>query len=297
MKNDKNKKKSKTDKDFKDIKIIKDAKVTKEAKDAKDSKVAKDAKDAKDAKVAKDAKDAKVVKDAKDASDAKVATDAKDGLDEKSKKSKKKNKKSKKYNYFDALVSFTEYSCKASELLLSIVSSYDTTKLEEQMKQMHEIEHSADLAKHTMMSNLVREFITPIEREDITAIAQAIDTVTDTIEDVVMNLYMYNIQTIRTEALEFSETIVSCCNALKTAMEDFHNYKKSKNVIENIIRINNLEEVGDEIYTRAIRNLHTTCTDPIEIMAWSRNFDYLEKCCDSCEDVSDVVESIIMKNS
>jgi len=181
--------------------------------------------------------------------------------------------------------------------LLTILANFDTATLESQMLQMHEIEHSADLAKHQMMSNLVKEFITPIEREDIAAIAQEIDTVTDTIEDVVMRLYMYNIQTIRPEALEFSETIVSCCNALKIAMEDFHNYKKSKNVIANIIRINNLEEIGDKIYTRAIRNLHTTCTDPIEIMTWSKTFDYLEKCCDACEDVSDVVESIIMKNS
>jgi len=285
MKDEKDEKKLKTEKE------IKDSKVAKDAKDIKDAKVAKDIKDA---KVAKDIKDAKVAKDIKD---AKVAKDVKDAKEDKNKKSKKKEKKSKKFNYFDALVSFTDYSCEASELLHSILFNYDTTKLEAQMKEMHEIEHSADLAKHKMMSNLVREFITPIEREDIAAIAQAIDTVTDTIEDVVMHLYMCNIQTIRKEALEFGETIVNCCCALKIALEDFHNYKKSKNIIENIIRINNLEEVGDEIYTRAIRNLHTTCTDPIEIMSWSKNFDYLEKCCDACEDVSDVVESIIMKNS
>jgi len=273
MKDEKNKKKTKDVKDLKDIKEVK------EIKDVKDVKEIKDMKDFKDVKDIKDVKEVKAV------------------IDEKNKKSKKKEKKSKKFNYFEALVSFTDYSCEAAALLHSILSNYDTTKLEAQMKQMHNIEHSADLAKHNMMSNLVKEFITPIEREDIAAVAQAIDTVTDTIEDVVMNLYMYNIKTIRKEALEFSETIVSCCDALKIAMEDFHNYKKSKNVIENIIRINNLEEVGDEIYTRAIRNLHTTCTDPIEIMSWSKNFDYLEKCCDACEDVSDVMESIIMKNS
>ena len=263
-------------------------------KNKKKLKAVKDAKDMKDVKTVKDVKDAKDDKNKKHVKDIK---DVKEFKDENNKKSKKKEKKAKKYNYFEALVSFTDYSCEAADLLHSILSNYDTTKLEEQIKQMHDIEHSADIAKHKMMSNLVREFITPIEREDITAIAQEIDTVTDTIEDVAMNLYMYNIQTIRTEALEFSETIVSCCKALKITMEDFHNYKKSKNIIENIIRINNLEEVGDEIYTRAIRNLHTTCTDPVEIMSWSKNFDYMEKCCDACEDVSDVVESIIMKNS
>lgn len=217
--------------------------------------------------------------------------------DVKSEKGKKEKKKDKNFNYFEALVSFTEYSCQASELLHSILSDFNTSKLEDQMKQMHDIEHAADLAKHNMMSKLVKEFITPIEREDISAIAQEIDTVTDTIEDVLMHLYMYNIQTIRKEALEFSETIVSCCKALKISMEDFHNYKKSKNITDNIININNLEEIGDQIYTRAIRTLHTTSTDAVEIMSWSKTFDYLEKCCDACEDVSDVMESIIMKNS
>lgn len=213
------------------------------------------------------------------------------------KKEKKGKKKNKNFNYFDAFVSFTDYSCQASELLHDILSNYDTAKLEEQMIQMHEIEHAADLAKHDMMSHLVKEFIAPIEREDISAIAQEIDTVTDTIEDVVMRLYMYNIQTIRKEALEFSKTIVKCCQALKISMEDFHNFKKSKNITANIININNLEEVGDQIHTRAIRTLHTTSTDAIEIMSWSKTFDYMEKCCDACEHVIDLMESVIMKNS
>lgn len=216
--------------------------------------------------------------------------------EEKQKKSKN-GKKKKNYNYFEGLVSFTTYSCEAAELLHSIISNFDPSKLEEQMKKMHDIEHAGDLAKHEMISHLTKEFITPIDREDISTIAQEIDNVTDTIEDVLMQLYMYNIQTIRPEALEFSETIVKCVKALKTSMEDFHNFKKSKNILDNIININNLEEDGDQIYTRAVRNLYTTCKDPVEIMAWTKTFDYLERCCDASEDVSDIMESIIMKNS
>lgn len=222
--------------------------------------------------------------------------------DEKNKKkskddSDKKKKKNKGYNYFEGLVSFTEFSCQAAELLHSILSNYNPDKLEAQMNEMHEIEHDADIAKHDMISHLTKEFITPIDREDISTLAQEIDNVTDTIEDVLMQLYMYNIQTIKPESLEFSETIVLCCNALKTAMEDFHNFKKSTNIMTNIININNYEEAGDKIYTKALRTLYTTSKDPVEIIAWTKNFDYLEKCCDACEDVSDIMESIIMKNS
>lgn len=206
-------------------------------------------------------------------------------------------KKNKNYNYFEALVSFTTYSCKAAELLHSILLDYDPSKLEEQMRKMHEIEHAGDLAKHDMIKHLAKEFITPIDREDISTMAQEIDNVTDTIEDVLMQLYMYDVHTIRPEALEFSKTIVDCCTALKVSMEDFHNFKKSKTIHEAIININNMEEIGDQIYTRAVRNLYTTSKDPVEILSWTKSFDYLERCCDACEDVSDIMESIIMKNS
>jgi len=222
----------------------------------------------------------------------------KDEKNNKNKKGKKDSKKSKKiFNYFDSLVTFAGYSCQASELLHSILTNYNPEQVEEQMKEMHEIEHAADIAKHDMMKYLVKEFITPIDREDISNLAQEIDNVTDTIEDVLMLMYMYGIQTVRPEALEFTETIVSCCHALKKAMSDFHNYKKSAAVIENIINVNNMEEDGDRIYTRTVRNLYLTSTDPVEIMSWTKLFDCLEKCCDSCENVADAMESIIMKNS
>ena len=229
----------------------------------------------------------------------KVIVSDKKGKDDKKHKddASKNKKKPKNFNYFDSLVSFTHYSNEAAILLNSILHNYDPSKLEMQMKEMHAIEHAADLAKHDMMSHLVKEFITPIDREDISAIGQEIDNVTDTLEDVLMQLYMYNVQTIHAEALEFSETILACCDALTVAMEDFANYKKSTAIMKNIININNMEEAGDRIYTRAMRKLYTTCTDPIEVMAWTKCFDYLEKCCDACETVADAMESIIMKNS
>ena len=56
-------------------------------------------------------------------------------------------------------------------------------------------------------------------------------------------------------------------------------------------------EEGDQLYTQALRNLYVNCKDPVEIMAWTETFDHLEKCCDACEDVAEIVESVIMKNT
>lgn len=200
-------------------------------------------------------------------------------------------------SYFDTFVELVEYSCKAADLLNDIMNHFDTEKLPEKMAEMHAIEHSGDEARHKMIKRLVREFITPIEREDIMAMADAIDTVTDTIEDVLMRMYMYNIKSVSEHALKMTDIIVKCCNSLKVALGEFHNFRKSRNLHELVVEINRLEEVGDVLYTEATRSLFVNCIDYKELAAWDTTYHYLEKCCDSCEDVANAIESVIMKNS
>ncbi|MEA4853828.1 MAG: DUF47 family protein [Christensenella sp.] len=201
------------------------------------------------------------------------------------------------YNYFNAFVQMTEYSCKAASILDKTLRDFDPDAVVEHMRMIHEIEHEADQAKHEMMKVLIREFLPPIEREDVAALAQTIDDVTDAVEDVIIKIYTFNIRSIRPEALEFMDLVTACCSAMKSAMQEFHNFKKSSRLMDCIIEINRLEGDGDELYTRAMRNLHVECDNPIEILNWSRTYSYFEKCCDTCEDVADIMESIIMKNT
>ena len=151
--------------------------------------------------------------------------------------------------------------------------------------------------KHEMMAVLVKAFITPIEREDIILLSQSIDEVTDKIEDVLIRIYINNVQQIRPEALAFIKVIIRCCEALKEVMEEFADFRKSKTLHGLIIEINALEEEGDRLFIESMRRLHAEVTDPIEIIAWREIYVYLEKCCDACEHVADVVESVIMKNT
>nr|WP_312577286.1 DUF47 family protein [Sedimentibacter sp.] len=201
------------------------------------------------------------------------------------------------YNYFDAFVTLSNYCCMAAKMLDETLKNFNVDDLQEKMKLMHNIEHEADLEGHNMMRKLFHEFITPIEREDIVSLAHEIDNITDNIEDVLLRLYMYNILEIRGEALEFSKIIVKSCDALKNVFEEFHNFRRSKEMHKGIVLINELEEDGDNLYTQAVRRLHMTSNDPIEIMTWTEVINRLEKCCDSCENTVNVVESIIMKNS
>ena len=201
------------------------------------------------------------------------------------------------FNYYDMFVQMAEYSRLSGEMLHQMLTSFNSDNLEQRLVEMHTMEHDADVCKHEMMARLGREFITPIEREDIMELAQELDEVTDSIEDVLQRIYMYNIKAILPEALEFTNVIVNCCGGLKTVMEEFHNFRKSSTIQESIIEINRLEEVGDKLYSTAMRTLYSTCTDAVQILSWTQTFDCLEKCCDACEHAANVVESIIMKNS
>ncbi len=201
------------------------------------------------------------------------------------------------YNYFDAFANLSKFSYDLASTLHETLSSFDPNFITGKVTNAHSIEHNADLAKHEITNRLVREFLPPIEREDITSLAQEIDDVTDSVEDVLIYIDMFNIQSIRPEILKFTQLIVTCCKAMDEALEEFKSFKNSKKLRDKIIEINHLEEEGDALYVDSMRNLYHTSKDPIELMCWTEILHRLEKCCDNCEDVANVIESIVMKNS
>jgi predicted phosphate transport protein (TIGR00153 family) len=206
--------------------------------------------------------------------------------------------KKKEDKYFNAFIEMSSYSCKAARFLRDILGDYNPDNLDISIEKMHAIEHDADVSKHTMTRLLAKEFVTPLEREDILELASMIDTVTDKTEDVLLRLYMFNIREIREDAITLADMLVKCVESMKEALEEFHNFKKSKTLNEKIIEINYLEEEGDRLYTHAVRNVFTQeGIEGIEAAAWNQVFHYIEDVFDACEDVADVIEGVMMKNS
>ena len=116
--------------------------------------------------------------------------------------------------YFELLQEGVRYAVEAAAQLQNDLEHFDASVLNQQIDTMHELEHQADLTKHQAMEKLIREFITPLEREDILGLTSAIDDVTDSIEDVLLRLYMFNIHELRPDALEFSRIVAQCCAAV-----------------------------------------------------------------------------------
>lgn len=199
--------------------------------------------------------------------------------------------------YFNNFIQCAECSCRAARFLSDTINNFNPEQLSLQMEVIHGIENEGDTIKHTLIETLSHAFITPIEREDITEISRNLDDLTDTIEDVVLRLYMCNVQTIRPEAIQFVDLIVKACDLVKVSMEELVDFKKSKKIKEYKIQINNLEEEGDRLYIESMRKLHTTVADPLEVLAWRDVLNYLERCLDTCEDIGDILEDTVLKNS
>ena len=199
--------------------------------------------------------------------------------------------------YFDNFIACAEESCHAASLLRKVLGDFKPQELEKYLEEIHEIENRADGKKHEMLDRLAKEFIPPIEREDIVELSQHIDTVTDKVEDVLMRVYMGNAQEIEPDALEMTDVVIQCCEKVRELLTDFADFRRSKNLKELIIQINALEETSDRLFMRSMRKLHTECSDPLHIIVWREIYSYLERCADACEHVADTVESVVMKNS
>ncbi|MDR0951407.1 MAG: DUF47 family protein [Oscillospiraceae bacterium] len=200
-------------------------------------------------------------------------------------------------DYYEYFCKSAKYAHRAAKYLDGLLRNYKKEELYNQTQEMRQLEHEADAVRHEMIAVLAKEFLPPIEREDIVALAQELDNVVDMVDEVVQFLYMYDVDEIRLDALVFSELIIRCTDALHEAVSEFRNFRKSRSLKDLLIMVNTLESEGDALYAKSIRALFQERADAMTILTWTKLFDAFEDCLDACEDTVDIIESVIMKNS
>ena len=206
-------------------------------------------------------------------------------------------KKKETYNYYDEFIKSSEYIVKSATILKETIHEYNTGNLEKNIVEVHKLENEADNALHKMRNYLVKDFLPPIDREDIILIGHKLDDIEDHIDEILINLNIYNIEKIREEMIEFTEILLEACESVKHALEEFKNSKKFDIVKQKTIEINQLEEKGDRIFEKAMKKLYSTEKDSLEVIRWTEMFRCLENAVDSCEHLADSIEDVIMKNS
>lgn len=199
--------------------------------------------------------------------------------------------------YFDNFKAAAANNSKAAALLESVMRDFDPNALEPRMAEMQQIEHDNDELRHEMLDALTTAFITPIEREDLAQLSAAIDDITDCAEGVLDRLYYNNVTGLTPGALEMVTMLVKACEEVEKLVDELPNFKKSKTLREHVVSINTVEGMADDVFIRIMRELHTTETDALRLIATRETYIYLEYTVDACEHVADLIGGIVMKNS
>lgn len=206
-------------------------------------------------------------------------------------------KKKNEYNYFDEFVANSNYIVESAEILKDTLENYNKNNLENNIEKVHKLENEADYRLHNMRNYLIKDFLPPIDREDIILIGHRLDDVEDFIDEILINFNILNISEIRSDSVEITELLIRACKALREALINFKNFKRFDLIKEKIIEVNNLEEQGDKSYENAMKKLYNEEKNVLEIIKWTSIYTSLENTIDACEKVSDELEDVIMKNS
>ena len=171
----------------------------------------------------------------------------------------------------------------------------DYRDVEKKVKRIKELEHEGDTITHDIMKNLHSTFVTPIDREDIALLAHGMDDVMDFIDAAARTAFLYNIAQPTPKARELASIILKVTYKLNEIMPLLHDRKCFKQILEQCVEINSLENEADDILHASLVELFENCTDAVEIMKWREIYEQLESATDRAEDVANVLEAVVLK--
>jgi hypothetical protein len=166
------------------------------------------------------------------------------------------------------------------------------------VQEIKDLEEFGDQIIHDITHSLHRTFVTPIDREDIMALAGRLDDVVDAIDEAAQYTLEYNIEEPTEFARHLSTIIVQCTDQLERAVSLLSTRgSKLKDIVPMAVEINRLENEADKIASRARGDLFTGNYDVTHILMWRDIYEDLEQATDRAEDAADVLEGIVLKHS
>ncbi len=205
--------------------------------------------------------------------------------------------KKKEFNYFDEFIKNVDICCEISNIIKQHLDNFQNEDSKDTEEIVHKLENNADLNLHNIKNYLVKDFLPPIEREDIVLLINRIDDVVDNLDEIIIDLNIFNVSILRDDFKKFIDLICQMSIKLRDIMNSFKKVKKYEQIKDMIIEMNELEGQGDKLYENAIKNLYIIEQNSVEIIKWHNIYTTLEDAMDSFEAVADCVEEILMKNS
>lgn len=196
--------------------------------------------------------------------------------------------------FFDLFDRMAQTVVSAADLLVELVENFENVK--EQCHRMKRIEHQGDEISHEIYEQLNRTFITPLEPEEISRLASALDDILDYIDGTAQQMYSYGITETDDSMIELAKLIRLSVIEIEKAVTGIRTIKNPGLIEERCIEVNRLENVADNVLGHAIMDLFKT-KDAITIIKLKDIYENLEMATDKCEDVANVLSDIAIRHS
>jgi predicted phosphate transport protein (TIGR00153 family) len=203
----------------------------------------------------------------------------------------------KEEKFFPMFEDLAELTSKAAHLLARIIDHSEPAKQEETFREIKLLETKADDIVHQVFDTLDTTFITPFDREDIQRLTSKMDDVLDSINATSQQIKLYKPKKLLPQFRELCLVVVRGCEQIRIAIPELHNLKNPGKINSACVKINELENIADDIYHQLISELFDTETDPIELIKNKEILETLESTTDRIEDVSDILKTIIIKSA
>ena len=204
------------------------------------------------------------------------------------------NFKRKDTEFFDLFVERAGYFYKGALMMDEVMLDY--SKAEDKMKEIIDLEHEADAVNDKIIDKLNQTFITPIDREDIYALATGLDDGVDFLQGTLQRIVMYRTGPAKEGAISLTKLLIESTEEIIKAFSLLKDIKKNQTeILESTHKIGRLESEGDRVYRHEVAFLFDKVKDPIELIKWKDVLEYLEDTLDHCEEVSDMIRGVVMK--
>ena len=195
--------------------------------------------------------------------------------------------------FFQLLEKESKNVLSGAQALNDLILNYDDLAV--RRDRIKDIEHQGDEIVHDIYDHLVKSFVTPIDREDISKLASLYDDVLDYIYAVVNRLYLYEISAPTEPMRRFTDTVVKSVQEIDIAFAGIQKIKAPQ-IEARCIEVDRLENEADVVLNEAVASLFKT-QDAIKIIKMKEVYELMETITDKCEDVVQVIRDIILEYS
>ncbi|MBI4422571.1 MAG: DUF47 domain-containing protein [Elusimicrobia bacterium] len=201
----------------------------------------------------------------------------------------------KEEKFFELFETQAVHNVEAARLFKELAQKWDPDS--PSIEKLREIEHEADITTHEVIDRLNRTFITPFDREDIHALASELDDIVDLIQSTSVRMKLFHIAASSGDLAELADILWQSTENVRKAVHELKDLGNQRRLLDYCIEINRLENAGDLALGHALGRLFTGKPDPLEVIKWKEIYEATEAAIDKCEDVANIIESILVKHS